>query len=848
MQTPTNLNNHQVWGGQDFHYGGSSETDERTYVLRERQEPRLRPSSQAGFVASDSDELFHPAPGGPSSRTLNLAPLPPRRHAYNQTSYNNPSFVIPRSSSPTLYRTSATPHIQYLPNPHGPPPPIPPRPSSVSSPMHTNFVHHPQPVRLPTVRPPSTQPVCHAHCHSSSSSSSVLSKTLPTVTHIPLLTSKTDFYAWDEGVTSLLRANGLLSHILDPSEPLDLSRPDRMPSPPPILPPHPLREDIGVFNLWWDRDNVAQHILVSRLGSIPRGLIPSPNISTRTALSIYKMLSQYYGSGSFTDCAELLISLHNSTCTTGRVSEYVSKWLSGISRLQSARFIYNIKVCMTSFVRGLPLISAFITLRATLSERLDGISEFDLGPFIKLTEDVLNLDTVFRSASLSQGPRPGRPSAQSTTAPPPTTPSFSVSIPPSGGDALPRPAKPVLNCGNCKSRGLRSTGHTDHTCFQPGGGMEGHREEYLGNKGCFHAMFVESLDNASLIFDDTTTLDHLSPMLPPSLPPTLDDDVILAPLANLCVSTLPSNTDFEFSLYSLCASRPFAFPAIDFSTTALVSMVSRYNALLDSGCTHHIVRDRALFSNYVSSTISVGTANCGSLEALGTGDVAFRYPYRDRHVVFTLRGCLYAPTAPINLLSVGALVERGMSCLFSPGGITKVFFSRDHKLLPGLEFLATVANRLSFLLLDFARPSLPPTAFPACAISPTLPISSPSELSFPRLKLDSMLWHRRFGHLGMEATRAALTKNYVTGVRLDGPFLTDHCVACIVGKSPQRSYSSTGHRAVRVGELLHMDLCGPYPVQAPRGERYFTTFLMINPISVLLLAFVIRVTPFLTIW
>ena len=70
----------------------------------------------------------------------------------------------------------------------------------------------------------------------------------------------------------------------------------------------------------------------------------------------------------------------------------------------------------------------------------------------------------------------------------------------------------------------------------------------------------------------------------------------------------------------------------------------------------------------------------------------------------------------------------------------------------------------------------------------------------------------------MEATWVALTKNYVMGVRFEGPFLNDHCVACIIGKSSQCSYSSNGHHAVKIGKLLHMDLCGPYPVQGPRGE------------------------------
>ena len=82
-----------------------------------------------------------------------------------------------------------------------------------------------------------------------------------------------------------------------------------------------------------------------------------------------------------------------------------------------------------------------------------------------------------------------------------------------------------------------------------------------------------------------------------------------------------------------------------------------------------------------------------------------------------------------------------------------------------------------------------------------------------------------FGHIGMDATRVALLKNYVTGVHLDGPFLRDHCIPCLVGKSPQRSYSYHGHRATKVGELLHMDLCGPFPVQAPRGEKFFFNIL-----------------------
>lgn len=119
-----------------------------------------------------------------------------------------------------------------------------------------------------------------------------------------------------------------------------------------------------------------------------------------------------------------------------------------------------------------------------------------------LTESVLELDTIFCSASQAQGPRSGR--TPLAALPPIAAPSSTLSstiVSSTASDPVPRSAKPVLTCGNCKSRDLRFTGHTDGTYFQPGGGMEGLREEYLSSKGRFHAMFVECLDSASILLD-----------------------------------------------------------------------------------------------------------------------------------------------------------------------------------------------------------------------------------------------------------------------------------------------------------------------------------------------------------
>ena len=133
----------------------------------------------------------------------------------------------------------------------------------------------------------------------------------------------------------------------------------------PILSTPLLAQELVDLNHWWDEDNVAQHILISRLGVIPRGLLPSA------------------------DCMELMNTLYNTPCTTGRVHKYVSKWRIGMSCLQSAKFPFSIKISISQFVRGLPLIATFTSLRADVSYCIVMADDQDFGVFIGLTETVL---------------------------------------------------------------------------------------------------------------------------------------------------------------------------------------------------------------------------------------------------------------------------------------------------------------------------------------------------------------------------------------------------------------------------------------------------------------------------
>jgi len=340
--------------------------------------------------------------------------------------------------------------------------------------------------------------------------------------------------------------------------------------------------------------------------------------------------------------------------------------------------------------------------------------------------------------------------------------------------------------------------------------MEGRRGEYQGNKSATLAMLAEMVEDAFTSCNTPPPLDEM-----PIIPDTLDDDPIM-PSAHMSVTSFVApNNNVKCDYYSPRErpESPMAFVSTtiaDFESTAFLSLGGRYNSALDSGCTDHIFRNREYFQDFdASKAVSISTVNSGSLEALGSGKVSFSVPYCDKRgdpgsIVITLHDCLYAPNAPINLISVGSLNEHGLTVVFSPNASTEISLPLDDPDVPGFMFSATVFRRLSLMNCNFILPAdnlLKPSAFPAA--------------SFPSLVPSPSLWHRRFGHLGKDATRAALTQDYVRGAVFDGPFTHENCVACIIGKSPQHSYSHNGNRASQVGELLHMDLCGLYPTQGP---------------------------------
>ena len=674
-------------------------------------------------------------------------------------------------------------------------------------------------------------------------------KPLPTVSHIPLLSGRTDFGAWNDGVRTLLLHLGCLGHISDPPAPGFISLPDRVPTYPPPLyaPPSPV--DLSNYKMWWEQDNIASHVLLSRLNPTVRSLLPfddSDPTQPRTSRVIYDILRETYSLRGYASGSALYSELRALPCGS-RIQEFVTKWRSGVSQLRSARYPLIVREIIELFLERLPTSVPFQILRHKVMERIDTIRDDDITEFLRITNEVLDIDNLYRRSN------PTRIVPNVTTRPssllPRVSPSVSNNTPPSSTTpAVTSTSRPRLICANTN---CGATGHTIDTCFKVGGGLEGQRDQYMAKRKGAQAhlaqideviagrerahAFLLHLD--TILQEDDEPPDITSP-IHDTTDPTTDPVPSFSALSLTTTDSIVTpisviNDDVFFDLYLPSQLKSVAYSAISpsfldlsLSPFAFASTSFPFNSLLDSGCTHHIIRDRSLFWTYdTTRATAVKTANCGSLQSLARGSVRFRVTSGGRTVNFILNDCLHAPDAPVNLLSVGALTEKDIVFVFQKDH-TAISFPSDHPVLPSFSFNATVLHRLSFLDCDFVFPPASPLASLSDPPSPLLDLSDHAlSATFPPVSLTPALWHRRFGHLGLEATRAVLTKNYATGLEHTGSFERSHCISCLIGKSPQQPYTHHGHRATKPGDLLHMDTCGPFPTLTPQKHSSFLASL-----------------------
>ena len=237
------------------------------------------------------------------------------------------------------------------------------------------------------------------------------------------------------------------------------------------------------------------------------------------------------------------------------------------------------------------------------------------------------------------------------------------------------------------------------------------------------------------------------------------------------------------------------------------STIQRDTWLADTGANAHIVNDRKWFQDFIPLDWTIGTANDASsmhIRGGGTVNVVFKTSQGD-DCEFSLSEVAYAPDARCNLLSVSSLCEKGSLHAELTSASIK-FLTQD-----GFEVAHAPAED-GLYRMDCENPELGPC-------HERNQIAALVDFDDPVWK-----WHRRLGHLGIQSMRRLLKQS-------EGMDLTDDelkakaqaiCPICATTRAINKIPRDPARRRYEsVGEMLHVDTWGRYPVEGWDGSYYF---------------------------
>jgi hypothetical protein len=254
--------------------------------------------------------------------------------------------------------------------------------------------------------------------------------------------------------------------------------------------------------------------------------------------------------------------------------------------------------------------------------------------------------------------------------------------------------------------------------------------------------------------------------------------------------------------------------AIALLENAPLSM-SRDEWVADTGATTHICNDRSLFTDITMKQSKIGSCDgTATLAVLGHGpiNITFVTPY-GKHATATLSNVSYAPSSRCNLISIPALTDRA--------GIT---FQGDHNRLllinsRGQEFGIAPRKHRLFCFKLYWQPTVPN------AVNTLNSFLGHEEIATAAVDFNDKVWrkHQQLGHLSIEGMRKL--NKIADGLGLTDQELKakvlDTCPICATSKALNRIPREPARRHYQnPGELIHIDLWGPYPIPGLNGERY----------------------------
>ena len=219
---------------------------------------------------------------------------------------------------------------------------------------------------------------------------------------------------------------------------------------------------------------------------------------------------------------------------------------------------------------------------------------------------------------------------------------------------------------------------------------------------------------------------------------------------------------------------------------------------LDSGSSDHFSPYEQLFESlrYLPAPIEINTAE-GTAYGIAKGRIHLSVKSGDESTDIILNNVMYAPDMQSNLLSTTVLYDLGFEISMKPGVGTRI--------IKNAEVLAeTIRDGKLFRL---AIPGPQSMAMAARTVHAE----------------DVTVWHRRLAHMGEGDVRKM--ENLAEGVKIRQDSSLGICGYCLAGKQHRQPSKEKGLRAMKAGELIHIDMSGQITPTTFGGFNYYGLFV-----------------------
>ena len=219
---------------------------------------------------------------------------------------------------------------------------------------------------------------------------------------------------------------------------------------------------------------------------------------------------------------------------------------------------------------------------------------------------------------------------------------------------------------------------------------------------------------------------------------------------------------------------------------------------VDSGASIHVTNSLQGFINkrvprYDEISVIVGTGDKAAVKFVGTVRVKLESGF-----ILELEDVCYVPSIRRNLISVSQIVKKNFELSINDSGFI---------IYQDLQVVGNGFHTGGMFQLNCKD---------SCYVANMV-----GQKRLNQNEISSSLWHKRLGHISIERVKTLSKTGILPELELDH---STTCIECIKGKMVN-SHKKNATRSNDLLELVHTDICGPFPNPTYDGYKYFITFI-----------------------